>query len=186
MASVGLSLPGIVLMGGGLVLAYAGLNDPDGGPIGVVQAVLKGKMPEPGPQKTTPVSTAGAAAGAALAGVAKSISGLGAVQPHVKKAAEHFGARFGIDDIGGFRSKGSVPNSDHPRGLALDFMVSAKTDKARGDALAAALLAGRQQWGVTYVIWNRRINSGDGRGWRPYFGPSAHTDHVHASFKPKG
>lgn len=106
---------------------------------------------------------------------------LGGVKAHVKAAAEKYGPQFGIKDIGGYRAVGSVSNSDHPKGLALDFMVSAKTDKARGDALANALLADPQ---VTYVIWDKRIHSRDARGWRPYSGgPSDHTDHVHASFK---
>jgi len=109
---------------------------------------------------------------------------LGAVKPHVEKAAYAFGPRYGITEIGGFRSVGSVAGSDHPKGLGLDYMVSAKTPegKKRGDDLAAALLAEKSVWGVTYVIWNKQINSGDGRGWRPYKGPSDHTDHVHASF----
>lgn len=105
---------------------------------------------------------------------------LGEVKPHVKAAAEKYGPQFGITDIGGYRAVGSVAKSDHPKGLALDFMVNAKSDKARGDALAAALLADST---TTYVIWDKHIHSKDSRGWRPYSGPSDHTDHVHASFK---
>lgn len=64
MPGVGLSLPGLVLMGGGLVLGYAGLNDPVGGPVGVVKDVLQGKTPTPGVQTIS--QQAGAAAGAAV------------------------------------------------------------------------------------------------------------------------
>lgn len=110
---------------------------------------------------------------------------VGNVKPHVQKAADSFGGRFGITTIYGYSSTGSVPNSDHPKGLALDFMTSAKTDagKKRGDALAAALLAEKGTWGVTYVIWNKKINNGS--GWEDYTGPRDHTDHVHASFAPR-
>lgn len=76
MPGVGLSLPGLVLMAGGLVLAYAGLNDPVGGPVGVVKDVLSGKTPTPGTQTVTPASnSAGAAAAAGLAGVVGSTAG---------------------------------------------------------------------------------------------------------------
>ena len=128
-------------------------------------------------------SVGGAAGNAAVAIVGK--LKLGAVKPHVKNAAESFASRFGITDVGGWRAVGSVPGSDHPKGLALDFMVSAKNaaGKKKGDALAAALLAEKSTWGITYVIWNKQINHG--KGWTPYSGPSDHTDHVHASFEPR-
>lgn len=114
-------------------------------------------------------------------GVAPSVDGnykLNGVKPVAKAAADHFGVKYGIKDIGGV-GKGSVRDSDHPNGLALDFMTK---DKAKGDALAADLVANAKTWHVKYVIWYKRINTLDGRGWRPYSGPSNHTDHVHASF----
>src|SRR3954449_5291247 len=105
---------------------------------------------------------------------------LGAVKPHVAAAANHYGPKHGITNVGGYRAIGSVPNSDHPKGLALDFMTR---NRVKGDALAADVIAtGKGSYNVTYVIWWRQIHSLDSRGWRPYFGPSAHTDHVHVSF----
>lgn len=65
-------------MAAGLVLAYAGLNDPVGGPIGVVSDIVQGKTPTPKVQKVTPGvvgSAVGAAAGKAAASVGASISG---------------------------------------------------------------------------------------------------------------
>jgi len=106
---------------------------------------------------------------------------LGPVKPWVSAAADWFGTRHGIADVGGWREHGSVPNSDHPKGRALDFMTRSKS---RGDALAADLIKNHQKWNVSYVIWYRRVWS-PGRGWRPYSGPSPHTDHVHASFGDK-
>jgi hypothetical protein len=119
---------------------------------------------------TETVTGIGAAIGASL----------GAVKPHVTAAATYFAGKYGIEKVGGYRSTGSVPNSDHPKGLALDFMTK---DKAKGDALAADLIAQKDKFGVKYVIWWGKINTLDGRGWRPYSGPSNHKDHVHASFK---
>lgn len=102
-------------------------------------------------------------------------------KPHVVSAADYFGPKHGITSVGGWRAVGSVKASDHPRGLALDFMTR---NKSRGDALAADLIAQRAQWGITYVIWWRRIWT-PSEGWHSYSGPSAHTDHVHASFSSK-
>lgn len=108
---------------------------------------------------------------------------LGKVKSHVEAAANTYGPKFGIKTIYGVGA-GSVPGSDHPKGLALDFMINnIPSGKSVGDALAAALLADPS---VKYVIWYRQINTKDGRGWRTYVGPRSHTDHVHASFNPSG
>jgi TP901 family phage tail tape measure protein len=83
--------------------------------------------------------------------------------------------------IGGWRARGSVPGSDHPKGKALDLMT-------RNGATASRIIntfmgqAGRKYW-----IWSRQI--ADARsGWVPryYGGPSPHTDHVHLSYFHKG
>lgn len=103
------------------------------------------------------------------------------VKSHVAAAANYFGTKYGIKTVGGWRPVGSVPNSDHPKGLALDFMTSSR---AVGDPLAADLIANYRQWGITYVIWWRRIWTPD-KGWHDYHGPVPHTDHVHASFSAK-
>jgi hypothetical protein len=106
---------------------------------------------------------------------------LGQVEAHVRKAADYFGERHGISNIGGWRAKGSVPGSDHPKGLALDYMTRSKS---KGDALARDLIANAKAWNVKYVIWWRQIWH-PGKGWSDYDGPSDHTDHVHASFLDK-
>lgn len=102
---------------------------------------------------------------------------LGAVKPHVAKAANEIGALFDLTTIFGW-----APGAfDHPKGLALDFMVYG--DKAKGDRIAAYLLANAERLAITYVIWWRRIWSVDRPSWRPYYGVSPHTDHPHASFR---
>lgn len=105
---------------------------------------------------------------------------LGNVKPWVKAAANYWGPKYGIKTIYGV-GPGSVANSDHPKGLALDFMINnIPNGKSVGDALAADVLANRGAYNVTYVIWYKRINTGS--GWRTYTGPRDHTDHVHVSF----
>lgn len=111
---------------------------------------------------------------------------LGAVRTHVRAAAETIGPKFGITNILGV---GLRPNeSDHPLGLALDFMT---TDKAKGDALAEHVKTNASAYGVKYVIWWGRIWSvqRNGEGWREYKPPTGlktvtalHKDHVHVSF----
>lgn len=113
----------------------------------------------------------------------KSVYSLGPVLPHVVKAANEMGPMFAITSIGGYRTS-AVDPTGHPAGRALDFMVS---DLVRGGGLAAYALANRTRLKVEYVIWRQRINSGDGRGWRPMEdrgSPTAnHMDHVHVNFK---
>lgn len=107
---------------------------------------------------------------------------LGGVTKTTQNAADYFGNKYGIKTIGGYRSKGSVPGSDHPKGRAVDFMTNnISNGKKRGDALANDIIKNYKKFNVKYVIWYRYIWS-PGRGWRKYTGPSAHTDHVHVSF----
>ena len=111
-----------------------------------------------------------------------STSGLGAVKSYVRSAAETLGCRFGEPTMYGVA--GRAGTSDHPGGKAVDFMV----DRATGDALAACALKNRDALGITYVIWEQRINHGN--GWQPMEdrgGVTAnHFDHVHVSFGSGG
>jgi hypothetical protein len=101
------------------------------------------------------------------------------VKPHVAQVGNHLAARFDVDDIGGVAGRGG--DSDHPAGLALDFIV----DTATGNALAEYVLANRRAFGVTYVIWRQRYN--DGSGWSAMedrgSATANHMDHVHVSFR---
>lgn len=101
---------------------------------------------------------------------------LGAVKPHVKDAADKLGPKYGYTVVYGW-GIGSVPNSDHPKGLALDFMGS---NRARGDALVADLIANRSAYAVKYIIWRGQI--WENGAWRKYTGINPHYDHVHVSF----
>lgn len=128
--------------------------------------------------------------GAALGGVAANFVangvsrkyGLKRVSSNTAKAADFWGSKYGIKNIGGYAAHGSVPGSDHPKGRALDFMINnIKNGKATGTALANDLIRNYKKWNIKYVIWNRYIWT-PSRGWHRYSGPSPHTDHVHASF----
>lgn len=60
-------------MSGGLVLGYAALNDPPGGPVGVVKSVLLGKVPDRGVQKITPGRQLGETVGGLIGGTGSGV-----------------------------------------------------------------------------------------------------------------
>lgn len=72
-----------------------------------------------------------------------------------------------IKSVLGVGSRAGNPNSCHPNGLAIDFIVG--TDKALGDRLFAYVIAHRSQLGATPVVL-----------WQV----AGHFDHVHVSFVP--
>lgn len=107
------------------------------------------------------------------------LDGLGRVKPWVRDAAQFLSCLGGQPDVGGVSSRGRV--SDHPSGHAVDFMVRG----SQGDTLAECALANQDELGITYVIWEQRVNYGD--GWERMSdrgGDTAnHVDHVHVSFE---
>lgn len=114
---------------------------------------------------------------------------LGAVKPHVRKAAEDIGARFGVGTILGVGPR-AEPDSDHPKGLALDFMTYG--DLAKGDSIASYVFANSNYYGVHYIIWKQHIWNRDraSEGWRLMkdrgSATANHFDHVHVSFVTSG
>ncbi|MEU1545726.1 hypothetical protein [Nocardia sp. NPDC005745] len=104
---------------------------------------------------------------------------LAGTRPHVARVGNMLKKTFGLTDVGG--AVGRV-DGDHGAGLALDLMTS---DSARGDAIADFVLANKQRFGVTYVIWRQRYNDGSGWSYLEDRGsPTAnHYDHVHVSFE---
>jgi hypothetical protein len=105
-------------------------------------------------------------------------SQLGAVKAHVMDAAQFLGCLFGEPTMLGVA--GRAGTSDHPGGLAVDFMV----DRATGDRLAECALRNQDALGIKYVIWEQRINHGS--GWEAMedrgSATANHFDHVHVSF----
>ncbi|WP_214370440.1 hypothetical protein [Pseudonocardia sp. H11422] len=112
-------------------------------------------------------------------GCGLSTAGLGDVKPWVETAAEFLGCLFGRPSMIGEASRGNA--SDHPSGLALDFMMRG----AAGDRLAECALRNKDALGITYVIWKQRINYGS--GWEAMEDRGSetanHFDHVHISFE---
>jgi len=112
----------------------------------------------------------------------------GSVKPWVKQAADEVGNKFGITTIYGVGSR-EVANSDHPRGLALDYMVP--VDSVKGDQVAAYMQQNWQHYSVQYIIWKQHIwnMARPKEGWRamPDRGSvtANHRDHVHVSFQSR-
>ncbi|MFI5718657.1 hypothetical protein [Nocardia sp. NPDC051750] len=103
---------------------------------------------------------------------------LAGAQPQVAAVGNLIDQTFGVADIGGANGR---YDGDHGAGLALDFMTS---DPARGDAIADFVLANKERFGVTYVIWQQRYNDGSGWSYMEDRGSPTenHYDHVHVSF----
>jgi hypothetical protein len=108
------------------------------------------------------------------------------VKPWVQFAADEIDNKFHPSSQLGIGLRADNPNSDHPKGLAVDNMVG--SDRAKGDAIAAYAVANASRLGITYVIWYARIWE-PGKGWQTYHHPSGgtsptqlHMDHVHISF----
>lgn len=100
-------------------------------------------------------------------------------QPHVAQVGNHVLTKFDVDSVGGQASRSGA--SDHPSGLALDFM----TTGASGDQIAEYILENQSEFGVTYVIWEQRYNDGGGWSYMEDRGSDTanHYDHVHVSFE---
>jgi hypothetical protein len=92
----------------------------------------------------------------------------GGVPSHVARVGVFIKAQFNVLDVFGVGDRPNNPRSDHPKGLALDFMVY--DDKAKGDAIRDCLMDHRRDWNITYVLWQ----------------VPDHFDHVHVSFAPSG
>lgn len=89
--------------------------------------------------------------------------------------------------------------SEHKEGRAFDWgaNVTSPEQRAAVENLLSRLLATdadgnehalARRLGVMYIIWNNSIWSSyrHEAGWRPYYGPSAHTDHLHVSLSWDG
>ncbi len=106
-------------------------------------------------------------------------AGFGPVKSWVGGAGTALRCIFDVRDVGGVAGRAGV--SDHPAGLALDFMT---TKGVNGDQLAEYALRYQNQLKITYVIWKQRINFGSGwKGMEDRGSITAnHFDHVHISF----
>jgi len=176
----GISGVAIGLIGTGALLIRAAIRGTS--PMDELKQIITGQRPEP-------LSTA--SRGSAITGdmgpqgqgtpATSSVrpSTTGKEAPHVQAEMHYISSTWGIPTYG-WRSRGSVPGSDHPKGLAIDAMVG--KDRAKGDAIAAYYVANAKAKNVKYVIWWGRIWQERTGQWKAYFGPSPHKDHDHISF----
>jgi hypothetical protein len=106
--------------------------------------------------------------------------GFGGVLSHVAVVGHYIQSEFNLSTV--FGRVGRAGTSDHPSGLALDFMVY--SDKSKGNSIADCMLRNRAMWDVKYVIWQQRINYGSGWIAMEDRGSDTanHRDHVHVSF----
>lgn len=106
------------------------------------------------------------------------LDGIGRVKPWVADAARFLSCLYDSPHLIGMANRARA--SDHPTGHALDLMVRGD----QGDRIADCALANAEALGITYVIWEQRVNYGD--GWERMGdrgGDTAnHYDHVHISF----
>lgn len=105
-------------------------------------------------------------------------AGLAGVKSFVGDAGVWLRCIFDVDTVGGLGKRSNA--SEHPLGLALDFMVG----RSAGDQLADYALRYRGELKIKYVIWRQRINYGS--GWQAMEDRGSvtanHFDHVHISF----
>lgn len=109
------------------------------------------------------------------------VGGNGGLGPQGKgmAAAIRAGRRLGANSIG------TYPGHHPSMAKARDFMISSRGE---GNNIAAHMRSNARQYGIWYVIWNRRIASRTypGMPWRAYTRSNPHTDHVHVSWYDKG
>lgn len=179
---VGLSGAALFVGIGGLYLAYAGIRDVplvDG-----LRSLLRGEQPAGAKQAGTfqPIALAAASEGDAPPPPAGATgdSGISGLKGAAALAYPILKMAFPTLRMGGYRASGSVPNSDHPKGLAIDVMTT--QDAVAQNVIRVAKATPR----LRLWIWNRHYASTN-TGWRVTpcggdCGPSPHTDHVHLSW----
>jgi hypothetical protein len=106
------------------------------------------------------------------------------VLPRVREVACFLDTRFPeITSILG-RGPRQLAGSDHPKGLAVDFMVGDQSEL--GDEIADCAADHFDDWGLKYIIWEQEIMSESGEEFREMEDRGSdtanHRDHVHLSF----
>ena len=130
-------------------------------------------------------------------------------RPGAAKLGRLLTATYPSTSYGVERGCGSLPNSEHHDGRAIDWMISIRNKSQAAQAKAAITgslatddkankHANARRLGVMYVIWNNKIwgaYSAD-VGWRPYstcaehkeksWDSTCHRNHVHISLSWEG
>jgi len=145
---------------------------------GTVPGPILTPVPAPGPVPLPPPPVAVPPPPVVRGACSTTLAG---TQAHVARAGNSIRIATGFTGpVQGRSARTGV--SDHPSGLALDFIVGLG-NTALGDRIAAYALAHQAELGVTYVIWRQRFN--DGSGFVPMADRGSatanHLDHVHIS-----
>lgn len=183
MAERGISGVAVGLIGTGVLLVRAAIRGTS--PMDELKQLITGQRPEPlsTEARGTPISTSGGAMETATYQGTGKAHGTGKEAPHVLAEMNYISNTWKVATYG-WRARGSVPGSDHPKGLAIDAMVPKGVQGTNiGNAIVTHYRLAADQKRVKYIIWWGKIWSPD-RGWRAYFGPNPHKDHVHISFYP--
>lgn len=175
--SVGVSGSAVLFGTAGLYLVYIGLND-----VGFVDGMRKLL------RKERPLTKSGIAVGSKVASAGGTPIGnvfipgggskgaLGLVG-NAAEAHKTWVKLFPGMTMYGLGARPKVPESDHPKGLAIDLMTS---DEKNARIIINIFMTQR---GAKYWIWNRQKGSALTL-WipMPYTGENPHTDHVHLSY----
>lgn len=179
----GISGVAVAMVGTGALLVYSAIKNSS--PLVELRSILTGQRPEKLPTESRAKDLtiqSGEFGGGSTGGPGgANVTGTNGVKTHVLSAMNFIASTWGIPVNG--MGPGSVPNSDHPKGLALDAMT---TNVSLGTTIANYFIMNAPTRRVKYIIWQRRIWFPDGRGWKPYTGPNPHTNHVHISFYDVG
>jgi hypothetical protein len=178
--SRGISGVAVGMIATGVLLVRAAIRGTS--PMDELRQLITGQRPEPlsTQSRGTPLKDPAYTPTPAGTGTGSGKShATGKEAPHVAAEMSYIANTWGIQ-VYGWRARGSVPGSDHPKGLAIDAMVG--KDRAKGDAIAAYYVQNAKMKNVKYVIWWGRIWTASSGRWRGYFGPSPHKDHPHISF----
>lgn len=173
--------PGVAVLAGAMALwlVYAGVRD-----VPVFEGLrqlLRRQQPAArsvhAPFDPTGYLRSGAGAGMGAAGLGKvGDTGTERLVGNAAAAYPTLKALFPTLTMYGWRAQGSVPGSDHPRGLAIDVMTGSPLVHTQIIA-AFVKLPGAKYW----ISQGKKASAPE---WKigAYTGPSPHTDHVHLSF----
>lgn len=139
------------------------------------------------PEETKIISTTYEAPAAPdYAGLAVAKSENAGLQPQTAAFKEEIANLFGITSFSGYRPGDS---GDHGKGLAIDFMVSERSEL--GDKIAEYAIQNMASRGISYIIWKQRFYApfdskyGPANTWNPMPDRGSvtenHYDHVHVS-----
>jgi hypothetical protein len=127
------------------------------------------------------------AASTVASAIARISNSGGPVRPQAQAAANAVVSNVpGADSItiGGTRASAADPGG-HPSGLALDYMVM--SDAGLGDAIVEYHIAHWDSLGVEYIIWQQRMLSSPGGGWKMMGNRGSatanHMDHPHVNYR---